>query len=77
MDEIKEGIQYIFQTKNALTLCISGTGHAGMEASLDNLLEKNSKALFPTNGLWGSRAADMAARCGIFTEHFQHNICSK
>ena len=34
MDDVKEGIQYAFQTKNTLTLAISGTGHAGMEAAL-------------------------------------------
>ena len=34
MDDVKEGIQYAFQTKNPLTLAISGTGHAGMEAAL-------------------------------------------
>ncbi|VEN49193.1 unnamed protein product [Callosobruchus maculatus] len=32
MDDIKEGIQYAFQTKNELTLAISGSGHTGMEA---------------------------------------------
>uniref|UniRef100_A0A452U1Q7 Alanine--glyoxylate aminotransferase n=1 Tax=Ursus maritimus TaxID=29073 RepID=A0A452U1Q7_URSMA len=32
MDEIKQGIQYVFQTENALTLAISGSGHCALEA---------------------------------------------
>jgi hypothetical protein len=31
MDEIQEGLRYLFQTSSPYTLCISGTGHAGME----------------------------------------------
>ncbi|GLV35904.1 Alanine-glyoxylate aminotransferase [Carabus blaptoides fortunei] len=64
MDDVKDGIKYMFQTRNPLTLCVSGTGHAGMEAALNNTLEPGSKALIPTNGIWGCRAADMAQRCG-------------
>lgn len=29
MDDVKAGLQYVFQTKNSLTFAISGTGHAG------------------------------------------------
>lgn len=31
MDEIQRGLRYLFQTESPYTLCISGTGHAGME----------------------------------------------
>lgn len=65
MDEVKEGIQYAFQTKNPLTLAISGTGHAGMEAAMCNLVERNDVVLIGVNGIWGERAADMAMRQGI------------
>ena len=30
MNEIQEGLQYVFQTSSKYTLLISGTGHAGM-----------------------------------------------
>ena len=39
MDEISEGLRYIFQTDSKYTCLISGPGHAGMEASIANLLE--------------------------------------
>lgn len=27
MDDVKEGCQYIFQTKNEVTVCVSASGH--------------------------------------------------
>lgn len=30
MNEIQEGLQYVFQTSSKYTLLISGTGHAGI-----------------------------------------------
>lgn len=71
MDDIKEGIQYLFQTKNQATMCISGSGHAGMEAAMCNLLEDGDVALFGTTGFWGNRAADMAQRCGADVRYVQ------
>ncbi|KAI8796018.1 serine--pyruvate aminotransferase [Biomphalaria glabrata] len=64
MDEVKEGIQYLFQTKNEWTFAISGTGHAAMEASVVNLLEPDDVILVCQNGIWGQRLADMADRNG-------------
>ncbi|XP_034490130.1 serine--pyruvate aminotransferase, mitochondrial [Drosophila innubila] len=64
MDEVKEGIKYIFQTLNDATMCISGSGHCGMEASLCNLIEDNDVVLMGITGMWGHRAADMARRYG-------------
>lgn len=64
MDEIKEGLQYAFQTKNPVTLCLSCAGHGGMEASLSNILEPGDVAVIAVSGLWGHRAADMATRHG-------------
>ncbi|XP_025833192.1 serine--pyruvate aminotransferase, mitochondrial-like [Agrilus planipennis] len=64
MDEIKEGIKYIFQTKNELTLAISAAGHGGMEAVLCNLVEPGDKVLVAVNGLWGMRAIRMAENYG-------------
>lgn len=68
MDEVKEGIQYAFQTKNEWTFAISGTGHAAMEASVANLLEAGDVALVCQNGIWGQRLADMVERNGSVAE---------
>lgn len=64
MDEIKEGLQYIFQTRNKATMCITGSGHAGMEAVMCNLLEDGDVVLVATTGIWGTRAEEMARRYG-------------
>ncbi|EDW62300.1 serine--pyruvate aminotransferase, mitochondrial [Drosophila novamexicana] len=64
MDEVKEGIKYIFQTLNDATMCISGAGHSGMEAALCNLIEDDDVVLMGITGVWGHRAADMARRYG-------------
>ncbi|KAK9822746.1 hypothetical protein WJX74_003394 [Apatococcus lobatus] len=62
MDEIKAGLQYAFQTESKYTLLISGTGHAGMELCLANMLEPGQKVIIGNNGIWGERCADMAKR---------------
>ncbi|EDV24208.1 uncharacterized protein TRIADDRAFT_26208 [Trichoplax adhaerens] len=64
MDEIKEGLRYIFQTNNSLTIAISGTGHAAMEAAIANVVERNDKVLVAVNGLWGARVFDLSSRYG-------------
>ncbi|KAL0127437.1 hypothetical protein PUN28_005617 [Cardiocondyla obscurior] len=64
MDDIKAGLWYAFQTRNRLTLALSTSGHGGMEACLDNLLEPGETALIAKCGIWGERAADMANRSG-------------
>ncbi|XP_053758647.1 alanine--glyoxylate aminotransferase [Panthera pardus] len=64
MDDIKQGIQYVFQTKNPLTLAISGSGHCALEASLFNILEPGDPFLVGVNGIWGQRAADIGERIG-------------
>ncbi|MBN3277688.1 SPYA protein, partial [Polyodon spathula] len=64
MDDIKKGIQYAFQTKNELTMAISGSGHAAMEAALYNAVERGETVLIAVNGIWGERAADISERMG-------------
>ena len=64
MDEVKAGLQYAWQTRNEFTLAISGTGHAGMEASIINMVERGEVILVAVNGIWGVRASDMAERIG-------------
>lgn len=71
MDDIKEGLQYIFQTKNPLTLCVSASGHGGMEAALCNLIEDGDVVLCGVTGLWGRRAGDMATRYGADVRYIE------
>ncbi len=64
MDEIKELLQYAFQTNNALTLPISGPGSAGMEACFVNLVEHGDKVIVCQNGVFGTRMKENVERCG-------------
>lgn len=64
MDEVQQGLRYVFQTKSPYTLCVSGTGHAGMEAAIANLVEPGETVVVGNKGIWGTRVADMADRFG-------------
>lgn len=61
---LNAGIKYLFQTNNSLTLCLSASGHAGMETGFCNLIEDGDVVLISSQGIWGERAADMASRLG-------------
>ena len=64
LDETMERLRSVFRTTNALTLPISGTGSAGMEACFVNLLEPGDTAIVGVNGVFGERMTDVARRCG-------------
>ncbi|MFT5732367.1 MAG: alanine-glyoxylate transaminase/serine-glyoxylate transaminase/serine-pyruvate transaminase [Planctomycetota bacterium] len=64
MDELREMMRAVFQTQNELTMPMSGTGSAGMETCMVNLLEPGDKALIGVNGVFGTRMAEVARRCG-------------
>ncbi len=64
MEDTTELLRYVFQTKNNLTIPISGTGSAGMEAACVNIIEPGDNAVVCINGLFGERLADTMERCG-------------
>lgn len=64
LDETCERLRAVFQTRNALTLPISGTGSAGMEASFVNVVKPGDVVVVGVNGLFGERMVDVAGRCG-------------
>ena len=64
MEDTMKLLRYCFRTKNELTFPVSGTGSAGMEASLVNFLEPGDVAVMPNNGLFGERMVEIASRCG-------------
>jgi alanine-glyoxylate transaminase / serine-glyoxylate transaminase / serine-pyruvate transaminase len=64
MDETQELLRYVFQTENRLTLAISGTGSAGMETVVVNLIEPGDRMLVCINGVFGGRMKDVAERAG-------------
>ena len=64
MDEVSELLQRVFQTEESLTLALSGTGSAGMEAGLTSLLEPGDTAVVCVHGFFSERILDMAERVG-------------
>lgn len=64
MDETRQMLREVFQTQNELTLAVSGTGSAGMEAAAVNLLEPGDAAIVCVNGVFGGRMKDVMERCG-------------
>lgn len=64
MDEMKDLIQYAFQTKNNLTMPVSAPGSAGMETCFVNLVEPGDKVIVCQNGVFGGRMKENVERCG-------------
>jgi alanine-glyoxylate transaminase/serine-glyoxylate transaminase/serine-pyruvate transaminase len=64
LDETCNRLRAVFRTQNALTLPISGTGSAGMEAAFVNVVGPGDVVVVGVNGLFGERMCDVAARCG-------------
>ncbi|MBT9312931.1 pyridoxal-phosphate-dependent aminotransferase family protein [Leptothoe kymatousa] len=62
MDEVQSMMRYVWQTENPMTLPISGTGSAAMEATLANAVEPGDVVLVGINGYFGNRLVDMAER---------------
>ena len=64
MDDVKGLLQFVFQTKNELTIPLSAPGSAGMEAAFVNLLECGDKVIVCQNGVFGGRMKENVERCG-------------
>jgi alanine-glyoxylate transaminase/serine-glyoxylate transaminase/serine-pyruvate transaminase len=64
MDRVQADLRRLFGTENRMTLPISGTGSAGMEAALVNLLEPGDHAVVGVHGIFGERLAEIARRLG-------------
>ncbi len=72
LDEVCARLRTVFRTANPLTLPISGTGSAGMEAALVNVVGPGDVVVVAANGLFGQRLVEVASRCGaevIAVEH--------
>ena len=73
MDDIQKGIRYVFQTTNGVAFALSGTGHAGMECCLMNLVESGDTVAVVKSGIWGERCGEMVDRLGGFTNFIEAN----
>ena len=64
LDETCDRLRQVWRTGNALTLPVSGTGSAGMEAAFVNTVGRGDVVVVGVNGLFGERMCDVARRCG-------------
>ncbi len=64
MDEVRSQLQYVWQTDNPMTIAVSGTGTAAMEATIANSVEPGDIVLVGVMGYFGNRLVDMAGRYG-------------
>jgi alanine-glyoxylate transaminase / serine-glyoxylate transaminase / serine-pyruvate transaminase len=71
MNQVQELLRYVWQTENQLTIPVSGTGSAAMEATLANTVEPGDVVLVGVNGYFGLRLIDMANRYGADTRSIQ------
>jgi len=71
MNQVQEDLRYVFQTQNTLTIPVSGTGSAGMEAALCNFIEPGDPVLIGINGYFGERLYSMAGRYGAVVRRME------
>jgi alanine-glyoxylate transaminase/serine-glyoxylate transaminase/serine-pyruvate transaminase len=64
MHDVQELLKTVFGAEKASTLVISGTGSAGMEASVANFVEPGAKFAVFANGYFSDRLTEMARRQG-------------
>lgn len=64
MNDIQALLRLVFQTEHRFTIALSGTGSAGMEASIVNLVEPGDAVVVGINGVFGTRLASVVERCG-------------
>ncbi len=64
LNDVQALLRIVFQTTNPFTIAVSGTGSAGMEASVVNLVEPGDAVIVGVNGIFGTRLATVVERCG-------------
>ncbi|MDH4098493.1 MAG: hypothetical protein OEU87_09270, partial [Nitrospira sp.] len=57
MNDVQTLLRQTFATANRFTIAVSGTGSAGMEAAIVNLVEPGDAVIVGVNGLFGLRLA--------------------
>jgi alanine-glyoxylate transaminase/serine-glyoxylate transaminase/serine-pyruvate transaminase len=64
LEEIAQLLRWMFQTKNEMTLCVSGSGFSGAEAVLCNLLEEGDTLIAGSLGFFSGQIVEISRRAG-------------
>jgi alanine-glyoxylate transaminase / serine-glyoxylate transaminase / serine-pyruvate transaminase len=71
MGDVQQLLKSAFGTVEGATLVISGTGSAGMEASIANFVDAGAKLAVFANGYFSDRLTEMAKRNGADVVRFE------
>src|SRR5438105_15098577 len=63
LEETAQLLRWMFQTKNEMTLCVSGSGFSGAEAVLCNLLEEGDTLIAGSLGFFSGQIVEISERC--------------
>ncbi|MFO0706603.1 MAG: alanine--glyoxylate aminotransferase family protein [Nitrospira sp.] len=63
MNDVQRLLRQTFQTTHPFTIAVSGTGSAGMEAAIVNIVEPGDSVIVGVNGVFGTRLATVVERC--------------
>jgi len=64
LEETADLLRQVFQTKNEMTLCVSGSGFSGAEAVLCNLLEEGDTLIAGCLGFFSAQIVEISERAG-------------
>jgi alanine-glyoxylate transaminase/serine-glyoxylate transaminase/serine-pyruvate transaminase len=64
LEETAQMLRWVFQTRNEMTLCVSGSGFSGAEAVLCNLLEEGETLIAGSLGFFSGQIVEISERCG-------------
>jgi alanine-glyoxylate transaminase / serine-glyoxylate transaminase / serine-pyruvate transaminase len=64
LQETADLLRGVFQTNNAMTLCVSGSGFSGAEAVLSNLLEEGDTLISGSLGFFSGKVVEISQRIG-------------
>jgi alanine-glyoxylate transaminase/serine-glyoxylate transaminase/serine-pyruvate transaminase len=62
MDDTMSLLRHLFQTRNEMTITLPGTGMAGMEAAICNVVEPGDEVIVGIHGFFGQRMAEIVER---------------
>src|SRR5258708_3968166 len=64
LEETAQLLRWVFQTKNEMTLCVSGSGFSGAEPALCNLLEQGETLICGSLGFFIGQIVELSHRSG-------------
>src|SRR5579863_4466940 len=74
LEETAQMLRWIFQTKNEMTLCVSGSGFSGAETVLSNLLEDGDTMIAGSLGFFSGKIVEISSRAGAHVVNLETEL---